>query len=205
MAGVDPLSVPGLIRLFRPALPSALLCLALALGGCGGGAPVSPTFDLSAPREFGRASGRATLVVAEPSALQVLDSDRIIVREAGGALSYLGGGQWADRLPKLVQTRLIQTFENASRIGAVGRPGERISADFQLNTDIRSFMVDAERGEAVVEITAKLVRDRNGRIGGGRVFQARVPVGSVEPAGASQALDRAFSQVLIEIVRWARV
>ena len=136
--------------------------------------------------------------------MQTLDSDRIIVRDSSGALSFLGGAQWADRVPKLVQTRLVQTFENASRIASVSRPGERIVPDLQLITDIRRFNIDTASGTAVVEITAKLVGDRTGagparqdllgqRAGLGRRWRA-----------AAQALDRALSQVLIEIVRWAR-
>jgi cholesterol transport system auxiliary component len=177
---------------------------ALLLAGCGGG-PTPTTYDLSAPSGFGRVGGsRAALVVAEPTTVQTLDSDRVIVKDSAGALSFLGGAQWADRVPRLVQTRLVQTFENASRIGGVARPGERIVPDLQLNTDIRSFNIDTASGAAVVAITAKLVGDRTGQVQRARVFSARVPVGALDGGGAVQALDRALSQVLIEIVRWAR-
>ncbi|RXT53275.1 hypothetical protein B6S44_18325 [Bosea sp. Tri-44] len=176
---------------------------ALLLAGCGGGATPT-TYDLSAPRDFGRIGGSGgVLIVAEPSTVQALDSDRLIVKDSAGALSFLGGAQWADRVPKLVQARLIQTFENGSRIAAVGRPGERIVPDLQLNTDIRSFNVDAASGAAVVEITAKLVGDRSGKVQRARLFSARVPAGA-DGAGAAQALDQALSQVLIQIARWAR-
>ena len=184
-------------------LPFVALALSLALAGCGGGAAPT-TFDLSAPSDFGRVGGsRATLIVAEPTTVQALDSDRMIVRDGSGSLSFLGGAQWADRVPRLVQTRLIQTFENGSRIGSVSRPGERIVPDLQLNTDIRSFNIDAPSGQAVVEITAKLVGDRNGKIQRAKLFSARVPSAAGDGAAAAQALDRALSQVMIEIVRWA--
>jgi cholesterol transport system auxiliary component len=195
-----------------PDLPAGLRRLALpllfagaaVLAGCGGGATPT-TFDLSAPSGFGRVGGsRAALIVVEPTTVQTLDSDRIIVKDSAGALSFLGGGQWADRVPRLVQTRLIQTFENGNRLGAVARPGERIVPDLQLNTDIRSFNIDAASGAAVVEITAKLVGDRTGKVQRARLFTARVPASAVDGAAAAQALDRALSQVLIEIVRWAR-
>jgi cholesterol transport system auxiliary component len=195
-----------------PDLPAGLRRLALPLllagstllAGCGGGATPT-TFDLSAPSGFGRVGGsRAALIVVEPTTVQTLDSDRIIVKDSTGALSFLGGGQWADRVPRLVQTRLIQTFENGSRLGAVARPGERIVPDLQLNTDIRSFNIDAASGSAVVEITAKLVGDRTGKVQRARLFSARVPASAVDGPAAAQALDRALSQVLIEIVRWAR-
>ena len=143
------------------------------------------------------------LIVAQPTAVQALDSDRLIVKDSSGALSFLGGAQWADRVPNLVQTRLIQTFENGSRIAAVGRPGERIVPDFQLNTDIRAFNIDAASGQAVVEIPPKLIGDRTGKVQRAKPFSARVPAGA-EGAGAAQALDQALSQVLIQIARWAR-
>ncbi len=194
------ISPAGLRRLALP----LLLAGATLLAGCGGGATPT-TFDLSAPSGFGRVGGsRAALIVAEPTTVQTLDSDRIIVKDSAGALSFLGGGQWADRVPRLVQTRLIQTFENGSRLGAVARPGERIVPDLQLNTDIRSFNIDAASGAAVVEITAKLVGDRTGKVQRARLFQARVPASASDGPAAAQALDRALSQVLIEIVRWAR-
>lgn len=196
---------PAPRTLFRkPATIALSLAAALLLAGCGGGSAPT-TYDLSAPRDFGRIGGaRAALMVQEPTAVQALDSDRVIVKDSAGALSFLGGAQWADRVPKLVQVRLIQTFENGSRLGSVARPGDRITPDVQLITDIRSFNIDAASGAAVVEISAKLVGDRTGDIRRARLFSARVPAGAVDGAGATQALDRALSQVLVEIVRWAR-
>lgn len=182
-----------------------IACVSTTLAACGGGSAPT-TYDLTAPRDFGRvASGRTHLAIAEPTATQALDSERVIVRDSTGAISFLGGVQWADRLTKLVQTRMIQTFENGARIGTVGRPGDRVVADWQLNLDIRSFAVDAGSGEAVVEITAKLVNDKSGRVGAARLFSARQPVGGVDGPQAARSLDEALSRVMIDIVRWTRV
>lgn len=141
--------------------------------------------------------------MAEPAALQTLEGERILVRDASGSVSFLPGAQWADRLPRLVQTRLIQTFENATRIRAVSRPGEGVTATYQLNTDIRAFQLDTERGEAFVEISAKVVPASGGGIANARVFSARVPVPSAAGPIVAQGLDRALSTVLLDIVRWA--
>jgi cholesterol transport system auxiliary component len=175
----------------------------LMLAGCSGGSTPT-TFDLTAPNP-GRMSGgsRSYLVVAEPSTVQALDSDRIIVRDTSGAISFLGNSQWADRVPRLVQTRLIQTFENAGRLGSVGRPGDRIVSDVQMNTDIRAFTVETATGEALVEITAKLVNDKTGRVRAAKLFSARVPLGAIEGSSAATAMNSALSIVLTEIVRWA--
>jgi cholesterol transport system auxiliary component len=183
----------------------ALCCVGLAVlaGACSSSQPAT-TFDLTAPRQGVRGGGSVPgqLAVAEPVTIQALEAERILVKDAAGSVSFLPGGQWADRLPRLVQARLVQTFENASRIRAVARSGDRIVADYQLTTDIRAFQIDATASEAVVEISAKVIQDRSGRILNARVFTARSPVTAIDPANAAQALDRALSNVLLEIVRW---
>jgi cholesterol transport system auxiliary component len=183
-------------------LAPALLALAGLLGACG--QPQRTTFDLTAPGDVGArgARGGAQLVVNEPTALQALDSDRIMVRD-GAVISYLPDGQWADRLPKLFQVRLIQTFENASRLGRVGRPGDRVVADLGLNADLRTFAVETATSEAVVEVTVRIVSDRSGRVAAARGFSARMPVSAISGPAAAQGLDQAMGVVLRDIVRWA--
>jgi cholesterol transport system auxiliary component len=178
------------------------IALAALAGACSSSPPT--TYDLSAPRQAARGGGGsgAQIAVAEPVAVQALEADRILVKDSSGAISTIGGAQWADRLPRLIQARLIQTFENASRIRAVSRPSDRITPDYQLTSEIRAFQIDAANSQAVVEMSVKLVNDRNGRIATARVFSARSSVAAVNPENAAKALDRALSNVLLQIVRW---
>ena len=190
------------------AVPLLLGAVAVGLGGCAAltGSSSVPTFDLTAPREFPRhaGGGRGQLVVNEPGALAILDTDRIVVRPGGGQVAQLAGAQWADRLPKLLQARIVQSFENANRLRAVGRPGDRISADYQLVIDVRSFnLTAASAASAEVEISAKIVQDRTGRVMAARVFRASVPAASSEGAEAVRAIDEAFNRVAVELVVWA--
>lgn len=176
--------------------------LALGLNACAGAPP--PTYDLSAAREgLARSSSRTLVVVGEPQALSALDSNRIVITTGDGALAYLPAGQWADRLPKLLQARLIQSFENAQRLAGVGRPGDRLVPAVQLNSDIRRFGIDERSGEAVIEISVKIVDDRTGKIRAGELFMARVaaPNGTTA-AGASAALDLAAQALMRDVVAW---
>lgn len=190
---------------------AAAMMMALGLGGCAqllaGGDKAVPTFDLTAPSDFAAPrSGAGQLVVASPTALQVLDTERIVVEPASGQITYLDKAQWSDRLPALFQARLIQSFENASRGRSVGRPGDSIVANYTLLTDIRSFGIQAfsEGGpEAVVEVSAKIVSADAGRILAARVFKARVAAAGTSGAEATQALDAASDKVFVEIVAWA--
>ncbi len=178
----------------------AVICVA-ALTACSS-APVPTTYDLSAPSSRFRGAVGAQVLVAEPAAVQVLASQQLLVKDDGGTVSFLGAAQWADNLPRLVQARLIHTFENASLLRAVARPGSAAVADVQLTSEIRSFEVRTPENEAVVQISAKLVADQSGRILRGRIFTARVPVAAIDAPNTARALDEALSTVMIDMVRW---
>jgi cholesterol transport system auxiliary component len=200
-------SVPDVLtkRFLRFAMSAAL---AVAATGCALLVPPATpaTYDLAAPAGFGTRSGglRGILVVPTPVALQILDSQRIIVRSAGGQISYVPDAQWPDRLTNLVQARLIETFENAGQQRAVGRPSDRLDANNDLVTDIRAFDVAVAAGVATAEVSiaAKIVTDPGGRVVAARVFSAKAPVRSVDGPGATAGLQQALQAVLADIVRW---
>ena len=171
------------------------------LAACGGSAPA--TFDLTAPTERIVAHARGQLAVAEPVTTSAIDSERIVIRTGPESLAYLTGAQWSDRVPRLVQTRLIQTFENG-HVKAVGRAGDRLTADRVLTSEIRRFEIDVTTNEAVVEISAKILADSSGRVAAARIFTTRAPGSAGDGAAAAHALDSALGDALRQIVAWAR-
>ncbi len=182
---------------------AAVVALAAMLAGCAGKAS-NDTYGLSAtPVVEGPASTNRQILVPEPTALKALDSDQVVVRLSGSEIQYLAKSQWSDRLPKMVQAKLVQTFENTGKVGGVGKPGEGLAIDFQVITDIRSFEVSTEGADTgVVEIFAKIVNDRSGEVVAQKVFRATAPSrGSDNPAFIG-ALNAAFEQVAAEIVSW---
>ena len=121
-----------------------------------------------------------------------------------GGIAHLPRAQWSDRLPRLVQSRIVEAFESGSRLRAVGTPGDKLAADYQLVTDVRAFNVSINSEPvAEVEISAKVVSDRGGRVLASKVFRASVPAASAQGADAVVALDEAFRQVISEMVAWA--
>jgi cholesterol transport system auxiliary component len=183
----------------------ALLALAsLALSACGGGPP-PVTFDLSQPEMAARKAlhAKRQLVVTEPVAVQPLDSDRVLVRRPDGSLATLAHAQWSDRLPRLIQARVVQAFENAGAVGRVGVAGGAITPDVTLDPEIRLFELDAGAGQGKIELAVKLIDAVTGRTVAARVFRADI-AGDTEGSSAVGTLDRALGQILGEITRWAR-
>lgn len=181
---------------------SAVFLLA-ALSSCAGKAN-NDTYSLSAsPIIEGPAATRKQILLPEPTALKALDSDQVVIRLSGSEIQYLAKSQWSDRLPKMVQAKLVQAFENTGKIGGVGKPGEGLAIDYQVITEIRSFEISTSGADtAVVEIFVKILNDRNGTVGAQKAFRATVPVrGSGAPAFVA-ALDAAFASVAADIVSW---
>jgi phospholipid/cholesterol/gamma-HCH transport system substrate-binding protein len=48
---------------------------------------------------------------------------------------------WSDTIPKVLQEKIIQSFEASNYVGAVARPMEGLAADYQLILDLRSFRI----------------------------------------------------------------
>ncbi|MCR4268924.1 ABC-type transport auxiliary lipoprotein family protein [Nitratireductor sp. ZSWI3] len=187
---------------------SALMLIGSVLAGCaalpgGGPAPVD-AFDLTTPAiaDAGRAS-RKQLLITEPSAIKTLDGQDIVIRTQGGAIQLLGGARWADRLPRIVQARLADLFQQSGRFGGVGRPGEGLAIDYQLLADLRAFDIRVGgQDRAEVEIFVRLLNDRTGVVRASRTFTASVPVTGSGGQAYAAALDRAFATAVSGLVDW---
>lgn len=191
-------------------IAAGALVLATLLGGCalvpGGGPAPLDTYELTTPSVTARAArSRRQILVAEPVALKALDSQNIVISPSPGAIEYLGGAQWADRLPRIVQTRLIETFQRGGGSGGVGRPGEGLAIDYQVGVEIREFgiVVNGSRS-AHVRLFVKLLNDRNGTVRATREFRETAPVSGPSNDAYVAALDAAFGAAAADITAWTR-
>lgn len=187
----------------RGFVPACLLVL--ALGGCAGGGDSNfQTFELLAPQEFtDTRRARGSIAIALPTTIRVIDSERVVIQPTPGEVNYLSGARWSDRVPRLVQSRIMQAFENSGRVRAVTREGDSLRTDYKLDTEIREFGVFVSpQQEAVVELSVKLVNAQTNRVVATEVFSARAEAASVDGPSATAAINSAFGSVLIELVRW---
>jgi len=180
---------------------ATLAALIFALASCGS-AP-RETFDLSGASKVagGRLSERGgTVEVAEPVALQPVASDRLVIRGASGDLAVLADAQWADRLPRLVEARLITRL----RAGGVDATFPGAVASYRLTSELRRFEIDSAREIAVVEIAARLSSESNGARRGEAVFLGEAPAPHTLGPDAVRALDAALDQASARLVAWTR-
>ncbi|MFY9641315.1 MAG: ABC-type transport auxiliary lipoprotein family protein [Rhodomicrobium sp.] len=144
------------------------------------------------------------LAIADPTALLAYDSEKILSQGQAGQLEALGNAKWSDTVPKLIQAKMLQSFENNGSLGEVNRPIDGVTPDYQLMMEVRRFqIVPAPEAAAEAEISAKLASG-DGHVVAARVFNAKEPVSSKEEAEAARALNAAFGTIATNVVRWTR-
>jgi phospholipid/cholesterol/gamma-HCH transport system substrate-binding protein len=172
----------------------------------GGGKTTTPqVYDLTAPTRFRDIANppRGQLTVAEPTALIVFETRKFLIRPIPSEDPTFANAEWSDNVPRLLQTKIIQSFENAGLSQTVARPGEGVAADKQLTMDIRKFQILASpEPMAEIEFAARILSD-NGRIAEAKVFRASVPIAAMNASSAAAALDQAFGACATELVNWA--
>lgn len=101
------------------------------------------------------------LLVDRPSASFAIDNNRIALLKTPVQIDYFADTQWGDRLSSMVQTLLIESFENSCKLPAVGRYGGNLRGQYVLLTTIRDFQADYSEGKPPsvhVHLVTKLIR-----------------------------------------------
>jgi cholesterol transport system auxiliary component len=144
-----------------------------------------------------------TLSIEDPTAIRAYDSMKIVAIREKGRLEFLANGEWADKAPRLIQTILIQTFENSGRILGVGDRTQIIGGDFVLLTDLRTIHVDYSAAPAVarIDIQARLL-DRRGAVIGAKRFESETAVDENSPAAIARALDASVAGAIGPLAEW---
>ena len=183
---------------------------ALTLAGCTGlpfDQPPPQLFVLtpnsSFPDDLPKVEWQMTIDL--PVASASLNTSRIAVHRTAVSLDYYEGVAWADAAPKMVQTLLIESFENSGRILGIGRQSATLRADYNLVTELRAFQAELGHGGAPkirVTVNAKLVRFPQRDIVAATSSEAVLTARDGQIEDVVHAFDAALGTVLKEIVSW---
>jgi cholesterol transport system auxiliary component len=205
----NPETLPsGRRRLLRAAaaLPLAALTAACSLPVPGQGPP--PDLFRLTPKSTFRDDLPTVdwqLVLEPPVADAGLNTTRIALQHSPTRIEYYARAGWADRAPMMVQTMMVESFENSGRIVAIGRESIGLRADFILKSELREFQTVYYNGsepEAWVAINAKLVQMPRRAIVASQSFDARVAAPSNSLEEIVKAFDEAAGKVLRRVVEW---
>jgi phospholipid/cholesterol/gamma-HCH transport system substrate-binding protein len=165
--------------------------------------PPKITYDLQALQSSGPAGKTINVqwAIPEPTAIAMLETQRFLFSPTQ---EYPGFAEavWADALPKLIQARLIESFENYDLAHPPWRMADIGQTDFQLLIDVRRFRIAVgEKPAAEIELSARIV-DKNGKMVASRLFEEIERFDKVEPAEAVTAFNAAFGRIAKNMIQW---
>ena len=192
---------------------ATLLLMAGLLAGCGGiipgsGAPAD-LYTLTPKNTFDDriAAVPWQLVVEEPSAAGGLQVQSIALRTKAIELQYFAAARWTERAPRMVQTLLVESFENSGKIVAVGRQTIGLRSDYNLKTELREFQAEytgTNRPPTVhVRLSARLIQQPRREIIASENFDAQVVATSTSMEDVILAFDEALGKVIRRTVEWS--
>lgn len=198
-------------RLWRPAASLALAatmlvsCTGSLLPGANNDPPnlyvLSPksTFTPDLPKVDWQ------LTVFVPTADAALNTARIALRRSPVSLEYYARANWVDTTPQMIQTLLVESFENSGRIVSIGRQSVTLRADYSLLTDLREFQAEyKDDGPPTVRVrlNAKMVRMPQREILALENFEFTERARGNDLPAIVDAFDIALGKVLKRVVEW---
>jgi phospholipid/cholesterol/gamma-HCH transport system substrate-binding protein len=169
----------------------------------GGTTPQKVTYDLRAPRNFPPPvkAIKGQLALPEPSAVAMLETQRMLfspVKDYPDFAEFL----WADSIPKLLQARLIESFENYDIARAPLRAADIGQTDYQLLIDVRRFQVETgSQPAAQIALSARIL-DKSGKVVASHLFEQSERLDKIEPQAAVSAFEEAFGRLAKDLVNW---
>lgn len=147
-----------------------------------------------------------SLTIIRPNTTSILDSNRIAVRPEPNVLQVYKGANWSDPLPDLLQSVIVEAFEDSGAITTVSRQNSGVPAEVALLIDIRQFEAVYEDGAkipvVVLQLHAKVLEYPSNRVIAVRNFNARIPAASKEIPDVVQAFDLGMNTLTVDIMSW---
>jgi cholesterol transport system auxiliary component len=148
----------------------------------------------------------AQMIVELPSASAGLTTSRIALKTHPTRLNYYASAEWSDIAPRLVQTLMIESFENTNRIIAVSREGSGLRSDYVLKVDLREFQAElyegAQNPTVRVRLSVRLVRMPERLIIAGHSEEWSQEAESDRLPDVIETFDEVLGHVMKRIVTW---
>ena len=145
-----------------------------------------------------------SLRVNSPVSNQLLDDNRIVVLPKPGLINTYQGVRWSERTPRLLRDRLLDAFHDDGRIQTLSNEEQRLQADLELVSDLRSFHSEYRDGlpYALIRLDASLVDVRSQQIIASRRFRISQPASDTSIDSVVTAFGEAGDQLSRELVDW---
>jgi cholesterol transport system auxiliary component len=190
---------------------SAVLAVAaLACGACGSlletKLPANTSYVLApAPASSaGVARSDADISIGRPDLAPGLDTERIAVLK-GRQLDYYRAAQWGGRAVEVVQTLLVDSFEDQQLFRSVTAEQSRVASEYVLDVTVRDFQAeyasDNDAPTAHVTIVGRLIRVTDRQLVDTFAATAQSKASDNALSAVAAAFENAAHKVVLELAQ----
>jgi cholesterol transport system auxiliary component len=187
-----------------------LLLLASLCAGCGSllktDLPASTSYVLApAPAaSTGVTRSEVDLSIGRPDPAPGLDTERIAVLK-GRQLDYYRGAQWGGRMTEVVQTLLVDSFEDQHLFRSVTAEQSRVASEYVLDVVVRDFQAEYASDNAAptahVTIHGRLIRVVDRQLVETFAATAQSKAADNRLGAVAAAFETAAHQVVLELAQ----
>jgi cholesterol transport system auxiliary component len=146
------------------------------------------------------------LLVDTPVAPAEIDTTRVALTRSPTTIDYFANAAWSDRAPAMVQSLLIESFEQTGKIVSVARDSAVLRADYILMPELRRFEARYENGDAppvvLVRLLVRLIKMPERTIIGDEIAEGREPAARNSMDAIIEAYNEALGSVMKRLVTW---
>lgn len=153
------------------------------------------------PARAGQPVPRSLVIAAMPS-VGVGDTFSMAYSRAPQRRSLYQYASWADRPSSRIVQLLTRRVDARGLFTSVAELGHGVGGDLMLNVTVDELVHDTVAAVGRVQLTAELVDRTDRTLVARRRFEAATPVASENAPAAVEALSRALTSVLDELMPW---
>ncbi len=145
------------------------------------------------------------LLVDVPSAVDPLDGTRIVVMPQPGIVQFYKDVRWRERMPVLLQSMLLQGFQESGRLLGATSLSTGLRGDYALHLDLGDFQAEyrgAANPTVVIRLNAQLTQNASNRVIAARSFSWEQASGEVAIGAVVATFEQGLNTVLPQVVEW---
>jgi ABC-type uncharacterized transport system auxiliary subunit len=184
---------------------SALLagCISVGIGNSEGSVQAQYRLeDLAPPPAPAKRTVPRSLVVAAMPSIGIGDSFSMAFSRAPQQRALYQYASWADRPSNRIVQLLTLRIEARGAFTSVAELGRGVGGDLTLNITVEELVHDTAGARGQLHLTAELVDRATRTLIARRHCEANAPAAQENARGAVEALSRALTTVLDELVPW---
>lgn len=146
-----------------------------------------------------------TLAIATPSAEPMFDTKFMAYSIQPSQINYFVKNEWAEKPSQMLQTLLVQKFQDAGQFRHVLALPSIGHADILLVTNLVEFMQDFTQkpNQMKINLHAQLVDTKTLKVISSKAFSTMIPMDAVNPYSGVQAANQGAEIIVNNIIEWA--